>query len=413
MKLKLLTASILALTGCATYETPFHSASIHYNRVVAGANNELILLNILRAKERQPMYFSALTQLNGSLSYGGSTTIGTTLNDSGLSSKSNTENFQNEVLATASVTESVSRGLDVLSPSVSANISSNPSFQYQLLDTQEFYQGITRSVPAETIINYLEQGWSSDLLEALLIERITNKESPSVVTNSPSNSDDGSSGDFADIIECFDFFIEPETSSPSSVIEVDDLSDLDGVSELIGDGATLKTIQTNGVLRTTITVSKKKGKQLIYAAPDPESCQGQARKFAAGTLRFSTDQFELDSEGEVTIRSVQSAMYFLGEYLRDSDPYKIKLNDGNEQCLFGVIKGAGSHAFVTTKLYDDRYHVSREHDDKKDSGACLVDANSDVSNQFTLRTLSLLNQLINLQKSAKDRPQTITVRSLN
>jgi len=60
-----LTAAIgaIALSGCASYNPRFAPTAVHYNKVVEDANNELLLLNIIRASERRPMYFTRISAL--------------------------------------------------------------------------------------------------------------------------------------------------------------------------------------------------------------------------------------------------------------------------------------------------------------------------------------------------------------
>jgi len=412
MKRTLTIATLLVTTACTTYETPFQSASIHYNRVAAESNNELIVLNILRAKHRQPMYFSALTQLNGSLTYGGSVTVGSTLNDSGLQAKDNVENFEAGALTTASITEKVTRGLDTVSPSIRANVASNPSFQYQLLDTQEFYQGITQSIPEETIINYLEQGWDSDLLEALFIEAISGVDGRKIIENDPDS-------DFSEIIACYDFKIGKTKDTTPISVDINDLGDLNGLANLFKAGAKIKTDEYGN---HTLTMTKTGKPELVYERSTAE-CGGLTGSLANGPeIRLFSAEIALGETANANtlkIRSVQSVMYFLGEYIReDVTPYKIKVGKPEkEQCIFSIQSGAGrgQNPLVTTKLNGNRYNISADiNKSGVDSDDCHVEENEDAaSNVNTLRTLALLNQLINLQKSSKDRPQTLTVRSIN
>lgn len=161
-----LTASIsVSLSGCVI-RAPFHQDAVHYNNVAAQANNELMLRNIIRAKDREPIYYSALSELRGSLSYGGSIGSSATIdgNTTTTTNSLDPENFLSTMIA---------RGAQVINPTGSLNYSSSPSFDYELLDTQEFYNAITASIPADTLANYLRQGWHAELIAALATEDVT------------------------------------------------------------------------------------------------------------------------------------------------------------------------------------------------------------------------------------------------
>src|SRR5512147_3101575 len=61
-------------TGCAVFpKDKMIGSSTDYNVVIEKAQNDMILMNIVRASKRYPMYFTNFKQLRGSMSYNFST----------------------------------------------------------------------------------------------------------------------------------------------------------------------------------------------------------------------------------------------------------------------------------------------------------------------------------------------------
>ena len=58
-------AGCLFLGGCATRSAMVGHA-VDCNQAVEREQNRILLLNILRAKDQRPMYFTAISQLRGS-----------------------------------------------------------------------------------------------------------------------------------------------------------------------------------------------------------------------------------------------------------------------------------------------------------------------------------------------------------
>src|SRR5690349_8532779 len=58
------------LAGCAMLpKERISSSSTDYNLVVEKVQNEMLLLNVVRASKRRPLYFTGFNLLRGSLSY--------------------------------------------------------------------------------------------------------------------------------------------------------------------------------------------------------------------------------------------------------------------------------------------------------------------------------------------------------
>src|SRR6185369_1884388 len=107
------------LAGCSMLpKEKISSSTTDYNLVVEKVQNEMLLLNIVRASKRRPMYFTGFNLLRGSLSY----------------------NFQTGITIPFG---KIGTGLDgaySIAPSVS--YSTNPSFDLAVWDSKEFTAGI-------------------------------------------------------------------------------------------------------------------------------------------------------------------------------------------------------------------------------------------------------------------------------
>src|SRR5262249_9593478 len=104
----------LTLVGCS-FSGAIQQNVVDFNYAVAKSQNELLLLNILRAMERQPRYFTALTQIRGSLN------------------SSLRVNFLIPFIHDANQPTFVSP---------EGELSSSPSFDVAILDSEKFMRGI-------------------------------------------------------------------------------------------------------------------------------------------------------------------------------------------------------------------------------------------------------------------------------
>ena len=142
-------------TGCAVFpKDKMIGSSTDYNVVVEKAQNDMILINIVRASKRYPMYFTNFKQLRGSMSYN-------------FATGSITVPFGKVGLGGSGAATSYS-----IAPTIS--YSTNPSFDLNVLDDKEFLQGMTTSVSLEMIDFYLKQGWPDLMLWNLFIDEHRN-----------------------------------------------------------------------------------------------------------------------------------------------------------------------------------------------------------------------------------------------
>ncbi len=420
--------SVIALmvTGCALPEPPIRATAIQYNHIVADTHNELLLLNILRAGDGYPMYFTALSDLRGSMTVDVSGGISQSVNGRDLT----VEDSLDKDRLFSGLSRTVSRGVDTITPSLSAKLSASPSFNYAVLDTQDFYNGILTSIPESTIIHLLDQGWRSELLAPLVIE--------SAVGN-------GVEADRERFLECYSMFRVGLTTADTKIGPLEELIKAQAIDFSAFDPGKLKIdnkeVFLAGGTRPKLVMAPKEEcavsdvfPELVAAAnmsiseltivynigqtfngvgeepAEPYRKQVEAQLQGYMSMRSNGgDESEgqenekssepcstkKDAESElslvirVKLRSTQGMIYAIGEQVRSVvRPSEKSIDEG---IRFKLVCGAGIKYAVSTLYNGTRCGIEDgDGEDRKDS----------------LKTLALLNQLINLQKSSKDKPST-------
>lgn len=174
------------LPGCTT-RMPVERLTVDFNQSVAASANEVTLLNVLRAKEYQPLHFTSISLARGSMTAAAGATLGAALNDATTSIASGPDD--QGILRTS--TRTVGAAVQNVTPGISFSASVNPSFDVSVYDTQEFYNGITTALPAQTVGHLLYQGWPSSFIGYLLIERVEFRfKHPSTVDGASYEEDD-------------------------------------------------------------------------------------------------------------------------------------------------------------------------------------------------------------------------------
>jgi hypothetical protein len=458
----------LPLAGCAL-PTTVQRIVVEYNDAIAGMTNELVLVNILRAKEQLPLHYTALSRASGAVTikatggFNASVKADGATNGTSLSTTNQTTNVNSVVNG---VTSAITRGGNVFTPSIGGEIDTGPSFDISILNDQKFYQGILTEMPYTTVDNLIVQGFDEELVLRLLINRLTFKlaeNNPNFTRRSKgqtiisisSSASGPDAGVIAATLACFDLsktMSKPDTKVIGTLqrfthdghgvvraLDLKDLSLLDGkqfdLSRSIGapnnDSSiniqrpgqekvvaqlTLKseTVSSFGpankpVLRTSrlaqpgecyvpITVAQHDARLMVAQAGKlPVQPPADPVFTAGGTIFVPRDKdgypIEVKADIEVTFRSTEGVIRFLGDYLRasEADPtatYRIRENP-----LFSLVRGDVPSPLTSAALLDQRYSVPRD-----DAG------------RFDMQVIAIIEQLINLQKSADVGPQTVPVR---
>ncbi len=209
------------VVGCAMIpKDRMASTTADFNVVVERAQNQMLLLNIVRASKRYPLYFTSFNALRGNMSYNFSTG-GINIPFGAIGSGYN--------------------GAYSIAPNVS--YSTNPNFDLTVLDTQEFTRGIMNAVPMCTLDYYWQQGWPKELLFHLFVERMESVDKHGVITetfdNYPQNS--GKFKQFQDKIRRLSCKIESNDLGSGPKIQLKQESDIKQLLEIKKAGIELIT----------------------------------------------------------------------------------------------------------------------------------------------------------------------------
>ena len=162
---RLVLSGLLAsvLPGCA-FAPQLQRVATDQDQMIANAEDELMLRNIVRARERFPLHFLTIVEVNGDAQLSMSGSVGAGFPEDSLS-----RSFGPSGALTGST---AGRGVTAITPNLSAGVTSRPSFRAAVLATEKFQRGIQTPVSPATIAYYIDAGWPDELIMALFIERL-------------------------------------------------------------------------------------------------------------------------------------------------------------------------------------------------------------------------------------------------
>ena len=147
-------AACLLLSACE-YSPNTLDRAVAYNRTVANSSNQVLLLNIVRASQRLPTYY---TRLEGEASSAGISPNGT------LSLPlSNQHSFETDVTGASTATKAIS-SLGSIVGGLGVSASESNLLTLQTLDDQKYQNGMMTPVPLKNIQTFQEEGYPRDLL---------------------------------------------------------------------------------------------------------------------------------------------------------------------------------------------------------------------------------------------------------
>jgi hypothetical protein len=354
----------LLLAGCASAQF-LAERSTNYNKAIEQAQNQTLLLNVLRARDRKPLYFTAMHQVRGNIRYGtGSGNVGIPFGGAATT--------------------------DVYSASPSVSYATNPTFDITLLDSKEFYQGILKPVDMETIEYYVSQGWPKDILLHMFIRQIDIGDEEEI-ENYPGNPEE------------FDRFqrtlhrLELGVTKTSTTVPIK------------GPELTEETVQNlEHLLKARdakLVVSKIPEKNryqlektvagLVFEAQGKEN---QMPVENATTKRLFATQMldveEKEKKGKVYIRSPEAMIYYLGELAREElkpgSTFKptVRIGKTGKDILFRIEEVDPEHR--------DGYALVVEY------GGSMYGIPAGSSGGRSMHVLSLITQILALHKSSKE-----------
>ncbi|MDP6706918.1 MAG: hypothetical protein QF893_11295 [Alphaproteobacteria bacterium] len=417
---------LLGLNACA-FQEQISDHAVQYNKAVEEAHNAQMILNILRASDRRPMHFTAVTKVLGRLTLTTAGGIGITIP------------FGGDAASTFP-----------LSPEFSVTQQSSPSFDVGVLDKQDFMRGILLPIETSTFQFYWNNRWPPEVLIYTLFDRVVGDfcndgEEKDCVNSPPDLNRRGRKKDSKD--RAFDRFQEWVKKNRSKItirtkisgtpigpsVDFSRAENLNAFIKVIESEKTL-TIFEDPLVSTRQRLcevskslhfvvgpfdqdsavemcvekveeavedkekalmkeaKKEKGesvemipaiKQAIPVRPDEPEKQGQPE------LRVA------EKKGSIHLHSVQSVLYYLGEAYRNE--MRIRSGPDKSYPLFALTEDPDLAAkpVIRAEYNGKTYYVPAG-----DEGG------------RTLTVLALLNQIMGLHKKSEELPVTRAVETV-
>jgi hypothetical protein len=363
-------------------------SSTDYNVVVEKAQNDMILINIVRASKRYPMYFTNFKQLRGSMSYNFSTgSLTVPFGKFGLGGPGETTSY-------------------ALAPSIS--YSTNPSFDLNVLDDKEFLQGMTTSVSLEMVDFYLKQGWPDLMLWNLFIDSIE-------------TTDEGKFRNYPlDENEFHKFQDKLAKMLTQEQCRIDSHETFDVIGPEIKENALSveRLIDIGKAGLKLAPVKNEKGTVVAY------QLRTQARKKYRLSCEANKSSYLLNSkegepadsrmQGTIYLRSPEAMLYYLGEIMRAEEKgFVPRMDISSTYCnnkpvpLFLAAKkdkessvweiAEKENAYVSVDYDGDKYEIPRwKEADPKDE--CLADR--------SMHVMSFISLIVATQRLKENVPAT-------
>jgi hypothetical protein len=156
-------ALVTGLFGCAIIDK-YATRAVDYNLEAEQAQQQALLLNIIRASLRRPMQFTSLQSITGNATVTGAVA-------GGYVNTHNTPDFDRTGGIVTSANSALAR---IVAGNVSgaASMGGGATFTVPVLDTQEFYQGILTPIPLQSFDLFLQQGYPPELLFDLFVAKV-------------------------------------------------------------------------------------------------------------------------------------------------------------------------------------------------------------------------------------------------
>lgn len=369
------------LGGCTSLRPQVTAFATDYNRAIADTRNQMVLLNIVRSSMGEPTHYSALSQVEATLTQKG-----------GLSAGSG----------------GMAAGSDDLFGTVTLEGSSAPTFTVVPLNTDEFATGILQPIGASAIRLLATQGWDSQLLSTLLISKIECEvQAPGEsyrrhVGNWIPESGGEFRSPFADVgIDFSEAVTDPprEGAPDSFTLTVDGSRAAEllssGIDErfrlrqLPGEGAGTRLVMAR---RPDEAITLRLPRGLIDCPHDEKATDGHGARIVANGDPVAARAY---------LRSIEGMIRFLGDAVRTGTVLTYTVGDASapeRRVLFALGRGDSQPGAVAVTHHGQRYSIPRWTSGSPDR---------------SLQVIALVNQLLALQTSSdalKRAPSTVRVR---
>jgi hypothetical protein len=160
--------TFLGLAACGVVDQ-YSDRAVVYNLQAERAQEQALLLNVVRASLRRPMQFTGLQTITGTASSSSSISTGDILTKQ-------TPYISLFNLTPANSSTALSR-ITTQTLGATSTMSGGPTFTVPVLDTQEFYRGFLNPVSGQLLDLYIQYGYPRDVLFNVMIEKIIIKRS--------------------------------------------------------------------------------------------------------------------------------------------------------------------------------------------------------------------------------------------
>ncbi len=382
-----------SMVGCAT-SGQVADQIVKSNMAQETAENELLLLNILRAYRRKPMHFTQVSAIHLPVGFGNPT-------------------FS---LATPFGGDSSKYGL-------TTGLAISQSVDTAVQNTQEFMRGITTPVPPATMAYYLDQGWPKAMVFMLFVRQIkVSVDGKTTTYTSYPESEKDSNAFLAQVSKLTLCDFELKSDDDKSYGPRLSEADVRPVAALAAAKAASLALTASAPASGPITyqfVTPAKGAHLVVTDMGDGKCE-----LAGESVRMDHEPHDAAAiaasktkrNWTFVLRSPEAMLYYLGEIaraqldgqrhiddsLRPADvgfprmpygPIETTTKHVPEATLFEVHKGSDPGALVSVAFEGETYSVPM----------------TSSTNQST-HVLSLMYQIISMQNKATDLPGTAVVR---
>jgi hypothetical protein len=313
-----------------------------------------------------------------------------------------------------------------LTPSAKASFQSRPTFNFEILDSQEFYQGILRPIEFEAFVRYVQQGWSAQQLAFTTVESLTFRGNGTTVHFDNDPDEPQKMAAFRELISCSRLTLlqEPSQSHVVDDIPISESDEVSSIAELLDsdswslsavDGQKVNLVYStpesfgiqadfsecwqsaNAALADHLRVENKNLTEILRQQNLPEIDLKQPietwNRILPKSAIFKDEPNTTENDDgfrvEVVLRSPHGILYFLGECLRNSSetegsPCYFERNSGSTERRVYVsnIKQSSEEGILNTSVYGKPYVVP----------------NNIAADDRTMQTIAYVNQLLNLNK---------------
>jgi hypothetical protein len=433
VKRLLVPALILALPQYGCVSRQLAPTIVSYNLAVESAQNDVLLLNAIRAEKHLPMYLTDISAINGSIRR--DLTASLTLPFGHLLHQESAM-----VPDAAAVT-----GNGTAMPGATYSI--NPTFTFNVLNTQDFMRGFLKPVDIQTLAFYWDQAYPPELLLHLFILRVdVFDEQGRPVTSYhnhpqvPPYKNINHPEDINHDLRCFSEWItwfskgahfETVTGKAPTIGPPLDAKDLH-MEDLLGVAADSDLTLTSKDHGFQLTSKPQASLQLV-------SSQSGSFVREADCKDTRAESLSLDAQGPILkgstrasksiilfhLRSPEGILYYLGQLSRllhrTGQAARLLLEGYDE--LTPIFVALERHPTApspqlrcgslveTTDAQRDSYFVPSSTASDKEGHDYLAPLRT-CDPGLSMTSLNIVAQLIGLQKAAKDFPSTGVVRAI-